>query len=211
MDSVRTILGWSGRGWPSGGGDVSSDTVTIWGTYRPRPPSCWWAGWSASMTESGWGVCRAWPRGMWGTLRLPGGEGGSNDVGPKLLGGGVRGSGKNGKPPRGAGEEMMLLLACIPPTGEEVRHTPPPDVSLLSPDDDDDCRRCCCFWSCSSSSLCRWLSTNSITLLMPSGSQKSAHADSIFPFRDRSNPPSLYSKTRGMIVRALSKASFITL
>ena len=71
---------------------------------------------------------------MLGTLRFPGGDGGSNDVILKL-GGGVRGSGNDGIGCRRGDGEVML--PCIP-VGEDVD---PLFVSSLSADGD-----CCCWF-----------------------------------------------------------------
>ena len=153
MLSVRTILGSSGSGSPLGGVDVSSDTVTMWGTYRPSAP--FHKGWSAATIESGCGKCTGCARGMLAKLRFPGGEGGSSSDKLKL-GGGVRGSVKDAICCRCGGEE----------TGDEVESNDPLSSSLVS------------CWFCSISC---WLSINSIALSMPSGSQKSAHAARTFP------------------------------
>lgn len=58
--------------------------------------------------ESGCGLCMGCPRGTFGMLRLPGGEGGSSVM--LKFGGGVRGSG-NDCPcwDRGCGEEKLLF------------------------------------------------------------------------------------------------------
>ena len=79
---------------------------------------------------------------MVGILRFPGGEGGSNEL-RLMLGGGVRGSGKEygcGSwyccPPRGVGEEKLVLVV-MPATGEVVRFD---SSSMVSSGDND----CCC-------------------------------------------------------------------